>query len=403
MAGTIVQGNVSTEEQLGPSALTAVEGEKVIDMNERIRVLNPDETQFTTMTSRLPSRQATREKVNWLEEEDFPRTVTGDAQTSGSTTINVSAGQGKITAANDILRNMRSGEAIRVVSVATDALTVARGVGSIAAAATNAGDVYLVIGDAQPQGSDFPTPRYLQRVLGYNYTEITRTTWGFTATDTVIEKVGGREPAKEAKRKAREHKRKWEAIAFWGARSFAAAVPPDNEPRGTAGGAIEFISTVKRDAAGPLTPTFFDTFLMDVMQWGSTNKVFFAAPLLVLSMSQWNRTGMGSQYAAPEGGSVHGVHIDAYISGAYGYRVPVVIKKEWGQFPTANKGYGTYGFLIDLDYVERRPLRERDTKLLTEQQPKGKDSYNAEYLTEATYEFAHERAHGIIYGVTAPP
>jgi len=392
MAGTVVLGNISTEEVLPE--------ERKLDMDERMRRISPDDTQLTTLTSRLTSRQAVREKVNWFEEDDFPRLVTGDAQTNVSTTLNLSAGQGKIVQANDLLRNMRTGEGIRVVSVATDALTIARNVGNIPAAATNAGDVYLVVGDAQPQGSDFPTPRYLARVLGFNYTQITRTTWGFTKTQTAIELYGGREPAKEAVRKAREHKRKWEAIAFWGMRSFSAAVPPENEPRGTAGGAIEFIQTFKRDANGPLTPDFFDLFLSDVFQYGTEDKVLFAAPLVVASMSKWNRTGMGSQFVGPDGGKVHGVKVDAFISGAYGYRVPVIVKKEFGRFPTTNKGYGTYAFLLDLSYIERRPLRDRDTQLLTEQQPKGKDTYNAEYLAEATYEFANEQAHGIIYGVT---
>jgi len=392
MAGTIVQGNISTEEQLPD--------ERVIDMDEKIRVLKPDDTQFTTMTSRVSSRVATREKVNWLEEEDFPRVVTGDAQTNVSTALNLGAGQGKIVAANDLLRNMRTGEGIRVVSVATDALVIARNVGNITAVALNAGDSYLVVGDAQPQGSDFPSPRYLQRVLGFNFTQITRTTWSFTGTDTAIELYGGREPAKEAKRKAREHKRKWEAIGFWGMRSFAAAVPPENEPRGTAGGALEFITTFKRDVNGPLTPDFFDLFLSDVFQYGTEDKVLFAAPLVVASMSKWNRTGMGSQFMAPEGGKVHGVKVDAFISGAYGYRVPVIVKKEFAEFPTTNKGFGTYAFLLDMSYIERRPLRDRDTKLYTEQQPKGKDVTSAEYMCEATYEYAHERAHGILFGCT---
>jgi hypothetical protein len=200
MAGTVVQGNISTEE-VAPD-------ERGIDMDEKIRLLDPDQTQFTTMTSRTPSRQAIREKVNWLEEEMFPNVVTSTAALISDTAITLSAGQGKITAANDILRNMRTGEAIRVVSVAVDVLTVARNVGNIAAAAVNASDSWLVVGDAQPQGSDFPTPRYLARILGFNYTQITRTTWGFTGTATAIELYGGREPAKEARRKALEHKRK---------------------------------------------------------------------------------------------------------------------------------------------------------------------------------------------------
>jgi hypothetical protein len=387
MAGTVVQGNVGTEEVL-PS-------ERVVDMDEKIRLLDPDSTQYTTMTSRASSRQAVREIVNWLEEELFPNVVSSSAALAGDAAINLSAGQGKIVAANDILRNMRSGEAVRVVSVATDAVTIARGINSGGTGlAVNANDAWLVVGDAQPQGSDFPSPRYLARVLGFNYTQITRTTWGFTGTQTAIELYGGREPAKEARRKAIEHKRKWENIGFFGARSFQTAAAPENEPRGTAGGLIEFITTNRKDVAGALTPDIFDNWVSDVFANGTDQ------------MSKWSRTGMGGQFEAPDGGKTFGVKVDAFISGAYGYRIPVIVKKEWSKYPNANsvptqpKGYGSYAFLVDMSYVERRPLRDRDTKLLVEQQPKGKDSYNAEYMTEATWEVAVERAHGILYGVT---
>jgi hypothetical protein len=240
-------------------------------------------------------------------------------------------------------------------------------------------------------------------VLGYNYTEITRTPWTFTGTATAIELYGGREPAKEAKRKAREHKKKWESIGFFGARSFVAdaGAANGNEPQGTAGGLVEYIQTYRKDINGPLTADAFDLWLMDVMQYGSQDKVLFAAPVVVYSMSKWNRTGMGSQWE-PTPENVHGVKVDAFISGAYGYRIPVVVKKEWQEFYSATnpKGYGSYAFLVDMSNVERRPLRDRDTKLLTEQQPKGKDTYAAEYMTEATYEIAHERTHGLIFGVT---
>jgi hypothetical protein len=395
MAGTVVQSNVSTEEVLPD--------ERQVDMDEKIRLLRPDEAQFTTMTSRLTSRTAFREKVNWLEEEDFPRLVSLSAgATSGATTLVLTAGQGKTVRPNDIIRNMRTGRAELISVVATDTLTVS-GIGSIPAAASNSGDVYLVVGDAQPQGSDFPAARYLARVLGYNYTQITRTPWTFTGTATAIELYGGREPAKEAKRKAREHKKKWESIGFWGARSFVAdaGAANGNEPQGSAGGLNEFISTFRKDINGPLTADAFDLWLMDVMQYGSEDKVLFAAPVVVYGMSKWNRTGMGTQWE-PTPENVHGVKVDAFISGAYGYRIPVVVKKEWQEFYSATnpKGFGSYAFLVDMSNVERRPLRDRDTKLVTEQQPKGKDTYAAEYITEATYEIAHERTHGLIFGVT---
>jgi hypothetical protein len=396
VAGTVQVGTIGTEQVLPD--------ERVISMDEKIKRLRPDETQFSTMTDKLSTQTTLREKYNWLEEDDFPRIATAlNAQLVTDTTITFLAGQGKLFQPNDLLRSMRTGEGIRVVSIATDTVTVARGVGQIPAAAINANDVFLVIGDAQPQGSSFPTARYLARVLGYNYTQITRTPWQFTGTQTAIELYGGREPQKEAVRKAREHKRKWEAFGFFGARSYIAASASNGEPQGTAGGAVEFIQTNKVTASGTMTPTFFDSLVSNVMPYGDPgSKVLFASPPVVMNMSQWTRVGMGS-YWHPQPENVFGVNVDAFISGAYGYRLPVVVKKEWAEFPYANQGYGGYAFLLDMSLIRKVPLRDRDTKLLTEQQAKGSDTYAAEYFREGTFEFALERAHGLIVGVTPPP
>ena len=395
MPATIVTGNVSTEE-------VAVD-EKKLDFDERFKRLQPDETQYTTMTSRATSRAAVREKFSWVEEDLFPRIITVQTAVADAVTkvIPLAAGDGKVVQPNDLLRNMRTGEGLRIESIATDTITATRGVGAGTnpAANINAGDKMLVVADAQAQGADFPVPRYVQRVLGYNYTEIIRTPWAFTGTATAIDYYGGREPAKEGVRKAIEHKRKIEATGFWGMRSFLAAVAPENEPLGTTGGLIEFITTNRLDSAGALNQDAFDTLMTAVFQYGTSDKVLFASPLLASNMSKWNRVGMGSQFAGPENGSVYGVKVNAFISGAYGYRIPVVVKTEFGQFPTANKGYGGYGFLVDMNYVERRPLRDRDTKLLTDRQPRGKDTVAQEYLTEMGWQVANEKAHAIIYGV----
>lgn len=396
MAGVPVTGYVSTEE--------VVADERVIDMDERIKKVRPDDTQFYTMTSRLGSKTAIREKVNWLEEEYFPRiAATAAAVTNVATGFDVAATQGKLIQPNDLIRNMRTNEMVRVTAVAGDTLTVARGIGATAAAAMNISDPLLVVSDAQPQGSDLPVSRYLQRVLGYNYTQILRTPWTFTGTQTAIELYGGREPAKEAARKAVEHKRKIEATGFFGARSFVASSTANGEPQGTAGGAIEFITTNKRDANGPLTPDFLGLLIADTVPYGDADsKVLFVSPLLAGQISKWAWTGMGTAWD-PGGDPQHrvfGVKVDGFISGVYGYKIPVVVKKEWAEFPITNKAYGTYGFLLDMSLIDRRPLRDRDTKLLTDQAPKGKDVYAAEYMTETSWQFANERAHGIIYGVS---
>ena len=384
-----MQGSISTEEVLPD--------ERVIDMRQDIVDTAPDQTQFTTLTQRARTETAIREKVNWLEQDLFPRIVTASAVlATGGTALVLQPGNGALLQGNDLLRNMRTGEGLRVVSLATDTATVERAVGSAVEAAINVGDKFLVVTDAQPQGSDFPKGRYARRVLGYNFTGIARTTWEFTGTATSIELYGGREPSKEAARKTIEHKRKLEASGFFGMREYYPAAA-NGEPMGVAGGAIEFIQTNKLNANGPLTPDGFDLFMADVLSEGTTDKVIYTGPAGALNFSRWNRQGMGSAWAPGEG-SVHGVKVDAFISGAYGYRIPVITKKEWAEFGPG--GYAGYLFVLDHAYIAYKPLRDRDTKMLTEQQPKGKDVYAAEYMTEWTWMFANEKAHGLITGIT---
>lgn len=55
---TIATGLVDTE--------TVLADERVIDMDSEIKMLDPDESQFTTMLMTLGSKQAVREKINWL-------------------------------------------------------------------------------------------------------------------------------------------------------------------------------------------------------------------------------------------------------------------------------------------------------------------------------------------------
>lgn len=52
---TVLTGLVDTE--------TVLADERVVDMDEDIKVLDPDESQFTTMLMQLGSKQAIREKI----------------------------------------------------------------------------------------------------------------------------------------------------------------------------------------------------------------------------------------------------------------------------------------------------------------------------------------------------
>jgi len=376
---------VSTEE-VNPD-------ERVIDMDSQMRQLDPDQTQFSTMISRMPSRAATREKFNWLEEQYVTDVFTTDAAyASGATTVSVGTVESAAIKPNDVIRNMRTGQAmiVTVIGANGDLTVIPQGTN----VAGNSGDKLLFVGSAFPQGAPLPQPKYSQRVLGFNYTQIFRSSWSFSNTATAIEQYGGREPAKEAARKAVEHKRELEHNAFFGARFFLTS----GDPQGGSGGLIEFITTNRANVGGELTADYLDLFLTTVLSKGSSDKVIFTGTVGAYYLSRFNRAGQGA-FWKPTNEKVHGVKVDGFMNGVFGYQIPVIVKKEWANYPSGANGYNGMMFVVDMSNVERRPLRDRDTKLLTNRQPAGEDRTAAEYLTEAGWTVAQEKTHGLLTGI----
>jgi Family of unknown function (DUF5309) len=387
MAEVAVGTMVNTDE--------VVADEKVVDMDPKMRLLDPDQTQFTTMTSRQGSRATTREKVNWLEEQYVNDVLTTSAgYTAGAATFSVSAQDALSVQPKDVYRNMRTGQACVVTSIAGTAISITW-FGTNAAG--NSGDKLLFVGTAYPQGANIGNPKYSARVLGYNYTEIFREPWSFTGTATAIELYGGGEPAKEAARKAVEFKRQIEHNGFFGTRQYTAG-SAGSEPTGYAGGLIEFIATNKQNVGGELTSDFLDLFLATVLAKGSSDKVIYTGTVGAYYISRFHRSGQGA-FWKPSNESVHGVKVDGFISGVFGYQLPVVVKKEWANYPSGANGYNGNLFVLDMSNIERRPLRDRDTKLLTNRQGPGEDRIAAEYLAEMTWEIAQERTHGLLTGI----
>ena len=388
MSVTVNKGSLTTADPLAD--------EQVVDMRNEFYELDPDDSQFTTLLVKLGTRQAVREKIEWLEDQLRPRLLTLSASAaSADTSINVTAGQGTYIAVDDTIRNLTTGELMHVTGITTDAIGVDRGIGAVAAASSASTAQLLIVGSAYKQGASYGTSRIVKRVLGFNYTEIQRDPFSFTGTETSIEEYGGRNPAKEQVKKLVEHKQSIENTLFWGARNF-----DSTNKRGYSGGAYEFIATNVNKSVGALDKTTFDTNVMTALQHGNLNtKALFVAPIVAKAMSgflrdNWVRT-------TPDE-TRWGVHVDAWISGAYGTSIPVYVKRYWGNFSTSGaNGPGGAAFLIDMDYVRYAPLRDRDTQLLLKRQNPGDDLDSREYLTEFSFEFAQESAHALWTGVTS--
>lgn len=388
MAVTLISGNVTTSDPLAD--------EQVVDMRNEFYELDPDDSQFTTLLVKLGTRQAVREKIEWLEDQLRPR-LTGLAAsaTSAATTITITTNQGQYITSDDIIRNLTTGEMMHVTSATSgDTVTLERGIGGTGAASSaSATNNLFIVGSAYKQGSSYGTSRIVKRVLGYNYTQIERDEFSFTGTEAAIEEYGGRNPMKEQVKKLVEHKQSIENNLFWGARSF-----DSTNKRGYSGGAFEFISSNVNAVNGALSASSFDTYITTACQHGNLNsKALFASPIFTKALSGFLRDNWVR--ATPDENR-WGVHVDATISGSYGSSIPVFVKRSWGNYGTSGKSPGGAAFLIDMDYVRYAPLRDRDTQLLLKRQAPGDDLDSREFLTECSLEFAWESAHAVFFGVT---
>jgi hypothetical protein len=368
--------------------------EKRIDMDDVIPFLDPDVSQFTTMLQRVKSQKARATKVEWMEDELFPRlsSNTGGA-TNVATTFTVAVGEGAFFRSGDIVRVSRTGEALRIVTMSGDTVSVCiRGIGSTAAAAITAGDQLVIVGNASAQGAGLGTRKITKRVPQYNYQQIQRNPYGFTNSLIETDLYTEGEPEHERSKKAIEHKRALEQLLFFGARAIDVT---GTEPIGYSGGLVEYITTNVKNPAGALTSTLLDTYFRDFLAHGSQNKVMFCAPVVAQAISGFL---LNAWKPASVSDRLWGAKVDGYISGVYGWEVPVVVKRDWNDFSTTSTQYGSYAFVVDMDYVKMRPLR--NTRLLRGRQANDADSYDEELLTEFSFELQHERCHGVIKGVT---
>jgi hypothetical protein len=190
-----------------------LEAQKKLDMDPIIKMLDLETDQFTTMTDDLGTEVATREKINWLEDEYAPKMVALNAGAAIAAVALVLAPAYKDYVTKwATLRNLHTGEAVRVTDVAADgvSLTIAPGL----TAAMGTGQDLMIMGAAFPQGADIGDLQYTQRSLGFNYGQIHRTFWGFTGTEMEIDQYGGRDPAMEQAKKLIEHRSLLERNGF---------------------------------------------------------------------------------------------------------------------------------------------------------------------------------------------
>jgi hypothetical protein len=361
------------------------------DILPAVLELEPSAAPLVVLTGNMESTPTHQTNFSWFEDKLQTRF---DTTTTTGTGTTVAVGTGSNFAANDLVKVTRTGEVMKVSSVASNNLTVARGIGGSAIALVN-GDELLIIGRAKPENDTSDPARSNNPVQKTNYTQIIRTpiesSNTLRATDTwTIPSDWDR----QTQHAGIEHKKDWEYTFFFGLPSEDTTNTA--KPLRTTGGVFNFVATNVTDAGGTMTEDEFFGAMNAGFRYGSQDmKTAFASRLAVGVVNAYPRGKL--ELIQSDRDQTYGLKVTRYVS-PFGDLNLITHNLLEGAT------YGGYIVGLDMRQIKRRPLANadvsRDTQILTNRQPNDQDGRKDEYLTEQGLQFGQEKAHFYIKNIT---
>lgn len=361
-----------------------------IDMVPTIKELEPDATPLTVLTTRMDSADAVNPEFSWMEDGPVPRfdaVNDGTGMTDSDTTMVVD--NGSYFGLNELWKVTRTAEIFRVTAIATNSLTVVRGIGGGAAAILD-NDEIMKLSVASEENALAPIAQSRNPVKKTNYTQIVTHT--VEASETWIHSANETRPidwVRQVDKKMTEHKLGLESIYLHGKPSEDLT----GAPRRTSGGVLHFATANRIDAGGQLTQAEFFGGFPTVFRRGNKNaKVAFASRLA---------TGVINQYAMNNIRVVQGDNNNEYGLNIMRFVSPFGTLKVTTHDMLEGAVYGGYIVVADLSNIRKRPLRGRDTHIVEHTEAKGQDGRQDKILTEIGLEIAQDETHTVYTGITS--
>lgn len=380
---TTVQGTRGTASILG--------NRQVIDISHTIHLLEPSSYPLVTLLNSVDGvKPAHNPTVRWMEDELNPRTdLLNGAVTAAGAALTVD--NGGWWRPNDIGHCPRTGENFRVTAVAANVLTVTRSWGPVANAAMVDDEPLWNLGPAQREGDTSRALLSTLEVEQSNRTQIVRTPFGTTNTQSATDLYDGNDFDFQARKAAIEHAVSIERSLIFGQTATGTVA---GQPLRTMSGILEFIQTNRRDVNGVLTEMEFDAFTEPVFRYNGTDQILLIASGRVIQAI--NNFAKEKMDTVPMEES-YGLNLQSYVS-PFG-RVMLAYHRQ-----LVGSIYSGYGIALDMDRVWLRPLRGGKSSgnlavRVTNIQANDEDSRRDEYLSELSLEFQNEKAHGLLTGV----
>lgn len=367
----------------------------IADVRDDILLYMPNKNPLVTLTGKLrKQRTSTQARFDVLTKDQYPRKVTLAADALiGATSLTVQAGEGtRVVSLYGVYKNLSTGEQVLVSSVSTDTLTVVRGIGGGAAAMT-AGDSLVFLRAVFPDGAGKGVLKSVAEQSDYNYTEIIKTTYGFTGRQANTSFYGGRDPMTERKWQGIEHAKSIEYMMLFGRRHLISGSSPQHT---FSGGVDFFINTNTWDVSDvEVNERAFVEFLEEGMRWGDGGYQSGSATKYLFHSARWGTqleffAKDKIQYRALE--PVAGLKLNRYVT-THGnvILVPTPILDEYHQ---------DRAYLLDLNHIRPVTHQGRDTKLVKDIQANDIDGSEEMYISDKGAEVVLEASHARITGLS---
>jgi hypothetical protein len=377
----------------GPENITS--GRVVADMLDKIYLIQPQSAPLTVITRETrDKRKVTNYQFKWMEKDVYPRSLELAADSIvGDLVLDVLAGQGVRAAAEYVLLNTRTREHVLVVSIATDAITVIRGIGGSTADMV-AGDQLVITAGVYPDGADIGILKSIAEAEYFNYTEVLRRPFGFTGRDLAIDLYGGKDRNTESRWNAVEHAKDIEYRFLFGRRDSRTGT--NNHIQSFTGGLEYWVNDNVWDVTGvALTERAFIEFAEEAMRWGpggyqngNSQKVLFHSARWGTEINGW----FGDRVEMSTNDKLGGLAIGKILTPHGTIRLV--------HDPIFDEFHPDMAMLLDMGNIRYAYLQGRDTKLLEGRQGNGIDGVQLEYLTDCGLEVKDSLSHAILKGLS---
>jgi hypothetical protein len=374
---------------------------QVRDVSEQMVLLEPDAAPLFVLTNRAKRKQpSVTPRFEWVEDTEVSVWGQGGEATDRSnaaTTMTVADGTlfavGDIVAIPKATASTAAPEVILITNVATNVITMTRGIGGAGADTIPATGAMRILGSAFTENAGVSSQRYTAKTVQISYCQIFKDPVIITHTAASTKQYG----APQGERKYQivkaliAHRSKIEATGLWSRASESLAVPAS---RWTTMGFLSRIATNKLDAGGTLTITTMNTFSETAFRYGEKQKLLMAAPKLLSAINFFSQNKLLTRV----GDKIFGVAIQRFQLALGEFLLANNYRMGTGDvgFPGGNSFNG-HGYSIDLPSVAYRYLEGGgdnligDTKLYENTVPDGSTTRTDEYRTQGGWEWRHER------------